>query len=279
MTGWSFKWIARNPPAPTPVVRAKQKRETNMPQPVAPDTRPEPASSGKSTAAPKSAAKKASGGTATKAAKPAITRKPGSTTGRTARRTAAPKPEAPPAKPAPPSGKPAVPEGQNSPATQSKKELAAHTDRVWELAKRIGICMFITWDGERQRARPLVATVEKQSHAIWFLSDVEGHKDEQAQRFPIVTLAFADGGGNKYVSITGKAEVLNDRALVKKLWSPYAKAWWKDADDPGIRVIKVTPQDAELWDSPGGLFSRVRMLAAAVTGRGPMIGDNAKVSL
>jgi general stress protein 26 len=243
-----------------------------MPQPTPPDSKAKPTTTSKPRAAPKSAAKKASGGAATKTAKPTTPRKTGSTAGRTARRTPAPKPAASP-------DKPAIPAGQNSPATQSTKELAAHTDRVWELAKRIGICMFITWDGERQRARPLVATVEKKSHAIWFLSDVEGHKDEQAERFPIVTLAFADNSGNKYVSITGKAEVLNDRALVKKLWSPYAKAWWKDADDPGIRVIKVTPQDAELWDSPGGLFSRVRMLAAAVTGRGPRIGDNAKVSL
>jgi general stress protein 26 len=243
-----------------------------MPQPAPPDTKPARTSGGKRPAAPKSAAKKASSETASKAAKPATTRKPGSTLGRTARRAPTPKLAESP-------GKPAIPEGQNSPATQSKKELTAHTNRVWELAKRIGICMFITWDGERQRARPLVATVEKQSNAIWFLSDAESHKDEQAERFPIVTLAFADNSGNKYVSITGKAEVLDDRALVRKLWSPYAKAWWKDADDPDIRVIKVTPQDAELWDSPGGLFSRVRMLAAAVTGRGLRIGDNAKVSL
>ena len=31
-------------------------------------------------------------------------------------------------------------------------------DRVWELARQINICMFVTWDGERQRARPLAAT-------------------------------------------------------------------------------------------------------------------------
>ena len=30
-------------------------------------------------------------------------------------------------------------------------------DRIWELAEKIRICMFVTWDGERQRARPLSA--------------------------------------------------------------------------------------------------------------------------
>lgn len=239
-----------------------------MPQPTSPDTKSP--RTGKPPAA-KTSAKKPDGGSPSKSAKPAAARKPSATAGRTDRRTATPKQAT--------TAKPAVPKGANAPATQTKKEPAAHVDRVWELAKRIGICMFITWDGERQRARPLVATVEKQSHAIWFLTDVDAHKDEQVEKFPIVALAFADNSGNKYVSITGKAEILNDRSLVKKLWSPYAKAWWKDADDPKIRVIRVTPQDAELWDNTGGLFSRVAMLAAAVTGRGPRIGDNAKVML
>jgi general stress protein 26 len=249
-----------------------QERETIMPQPGSPDSKPARSSGGKPRAAAKSPPKQSNGGSEAKPAKPAATRKPASTVGRTARRTAAPKQQ-------PAASKPAASKGRSSPAIRSKKELDAHIDRVWELAKRIGICMFITWDGERQRARPLVATVEKQNHAVWFLTDVAAHKDEQVEKFPVVALAFADNGGNKYVSITGKAEILDDRSLVKKLWSPYAKAWWKNADDPSIRVIKVTPQDAELWDSPGGLFSKVAMLAAAVTGRGPKIGDNAKVML
>ena len=37
---------------------------------------------------------------------------------------------------------------------KSKKELEA---RAWELAEDIRICMFITWDGERQSARPIDA--------------------------------------------------------------------------------------------------------------------------
>jgi len=241
-----------------------------MPEPTSTDSKPASAGKSKPPQAAKTPTKTPGGRSPAKSAKPAATRTPASALGRTARRAPDPKQAA---------SKPASAKGQNSPATQSKKELAAHVDRVWELAKHIGICMFVTWDGERQRARPLAATVEKQKHAIWFLTDVEGHTDEQAARFPAVTLAFADNGGNKYVTITGKAEVLNDRALIKKLWTPYAKAWWKNSDDPGIRVIKVTPQDAELWDSPGGIFSKVAMLAAAVTGRSPRFGDNAKVVL
>jgi general stress protein 26 len=176
--------------------------------------------------------------------------------------------------------KPAPTRGQNAPETQTAKEQLENVDRVWELAEKIGICMFVTWDGERQRARPLAATLDREAHAIWFLTDVDGHKDDEAEAFPKVTLAFADNPGSKYVTITGRAEIFRDEARIKELWSPFAKAWWDSPEDPGIRVIKVTPEDAELWDTPNGLLTRASFVVSAVTGAGtPKIAKNAKVDL
>lgn len=167
---------------------------------------------------------------------------------------------------------------RRSAARAERKELS-HIDRVWELAERIGICMFITWDGERQRSRPLAAHIDRKAHAIDFLTDVDGHKDEQIARFPIVSLAFSDGQKNRYVAITGKAEISNDRARIKKLWNPWAKAWWDSAEDPKIRVIRVTPEDAELWDTPGRIASTVAMFSAVLTGKSPKLLDNARVAI
>jgi general stress protein 26 len=168
---------------------------------------------------------------------------------------------------------------QSRDSSMTGKEHDDHVERVWELAKRIGIAMFVTWDGEQQRARPLAATVSKEEGAIYFLTDVNGQKDDQVAEFPHVSVSFADHKSSKYVALTGTATVSNDRARIKELWSPFAKAWWDSPEDPAIRVIKVTPQDAEFWDSPGRLVTTISMLAAAVTGRSPRIGENAKVVL
>jgi general stress protein 26 len=162
-------------------------------------------------------------------------------------------------------------------ARKAERKEMSHIDRVWHLAERIGICMFITWDGERQRARPLAVHVKRDEHALYFLTDVEGHKDNEIERFPTVSLAFADPKRVKYVSITGKATISNDRGKIKDLWNPWAKAWWASADDPNIRVIKVSPEDAELWDSPGRIAATVAMLSAVLTGKSPKLLDNAKL--
>jgi general stress protein 26 len=168
---------------------------------------------------------------------------------------------------------------QSRDSSMTGKEHDDHVERIWELAKRIGIAMFVTWDGKEQRARPLAATVEKDEGAIYFLTDVNGEKDQQIAEFPHVSVSFADHKHSKFVALSGKATVLNDRAKIKALWNPFAKAWWDSPEDPAIRVIKVVPQDAELWDSPGRIVTTISMLAAAVTGRSPKIGENAKVIL
>ena len=152
-------------------------------------------------------------------------------------------------------------------------------DRVWDLMKKIGFAMLVTHDGDKLRARPMAAYVERNDDAIYFLTDARRHKDTEIARDPNVNLSFADAGGQKYVSLTGTATLSNDRAKIKDLFGTPAKAWWESADDPNIRVLKIAPDDAEFWDSPGKVVSYVKMAAAAVTGSRPDIGDNRKVSM
>jgi general stress protein 26 len=156
---------------------------------------------------------------------------------------------------------------------------ARDTDRVWDLIKNIGFAMLVTRDGEKLRARPMSAYPERENNAIYFLTDARRHKDEEIARDPHVNLSFADPGSQKYVSLTGTAAISNDRAKIKQLFSTPAKAWWDSPEDPNIRALKITPDDAEFWDSPGSAISYVKMAAAAVTGTRPDLGDNRKVAM
>jgi len=152
-------------------------------------------------------------------------------------------------------------------------------ERVWELMKKIGFAMLVTSDGGRLRARPMSAYLEQDENAIYFLTDTRRHKDDEIATNPQVNLSFAEPGSQKYVSVSGTATVSNDRAKIRQLFSTPAKAWWDSAEDPQIRLLKVSPADAEFWDAPGSVISYVKMAAAAVTGTRPALGDNRKVAL
>ncbi|MBB5045430.1 general stress protein 26 [Rhodopseudomonas rhenobacensis] len=150
---------------------------------------------------------------------------------------------------------------------------------AWDMMKKITFAMLATKDGDKIRSRPMAAYVEPENNTIYFLTDARRHKDEEIARDHHVNLAFADTGGQKYVSVVGSAVVSNDRAKIRELFTTSAKAWWDSAEDPNIRVLKVTPQEAEYWDSPGTLVSYVKMAVAAVTGGRPDLGDNRKVAI
>lgn len=152
-------------------------------------------------------------------------------------------------------------------------------DRVWTLMDKISICMLTTWDGSNLHSRPMDARSRPAENAIYFLTDARHHKDDEIARYPKLALAFADTGDQKYASVSGTAVVSNDRALIKELWEPTAKAWWETPDNPNIRVLKVTPTEAQFWDGPGTVVSMVKMMVAAATGTKPDLGDNRKVAM
>ncbi len=153
------------------------------------------------------------------------------------------------------------------------------TAHAWELMNKITFAMLVTRDGEKIRARPMAAYLDADRNMIYFLTDARRHKDEEIARDHNVNLSFADAGAQKYVSVSGVASVSNDRAKIKELFGTSAKAWWDNAEDPNIRVLKVTPTEAEYWDSPGTVVSYVKMAVAAVTGSRPSIGENRKVAI
>jgi general stress protein 26 len=151
--------------------------------------------------------------------------------------------------------------------------------RVWEMMERIGFCMFSTHDGEEIRSRPMAAHPVEEEGIVYFLTDADSAKDEEVEARPQVNLAFADAGSHSYVSVSGRAAVSNDREKIRELFSTPAKAWWDSPEDPSIRVLKVSPRDAQYWDSPGRVRAMIRMAAAAVSSSRPDMGDNAKVDM
>lgn len=153
------------------------------------------------------------------------------------------------------------------------------TKHVWDMMEKIGLCMLATADGQDIRARPMAAHVDHDERMVYFLTDAASHKDEEIARNPSVCLAFADPSGNDYVSVSGHAQVSNDRAKIRQLFSTPAKAWWDDAEDPSIRVLKVQPREAQYWEGSGRVVSFARMLVAAVSDSRPNLGDNAKVRM
>ncbi len=150
-------------------------------------------------------------------------------------------------------------------------------ERIWKIAERIDPCLLVTREHDRERVRPVFARVQREEGVICILTDTGGTKIDQIEQHPQVTLAFADIRANDYVVIEGTARVTNDRGRIDDLWRFSDESFWDTPDNPELRVITVTPNDAELWDGSNRLVTGAKVLAERVVGVEVELVENAKV--
>jgi general stress protein 26 len=157
----------------------------------------------------------------------------------------------------------------------------SQVDQVWSLIDEIKVAMVVTHSGsgDALRARPMATHIDADANTIYFLTDAYSRKDDEVAANSNVCLAFADVKGQKYVSLTGSARVSNDREKIRQLWSIADKAFWKDYNDPAIRLLVVEPEIAEYWKGAGMVLTYVKMISAGVTGVRAELNDNRQVRL
>jgi general stress protein 26 len=85
-----------------------------------------------------------------------------------------------------------------------------------------------------------------------------------------VNVAYA---GKSYVSVRGRAEIVEDLAKKKELWSKAYEAIMQTSyDDPNVVLIKVKAEAAEYWDT-GNFTKKIAFLYKRMTGQSAESND------
>ena len=153
--------------------------------------------------------------------------------------------------------------------------------KVWNLIKDIKYAMLTSDDGGVLRSRPMVASQKEFDGVLWFLTRADAHKVGEVQRDPRVNVSYSDGGSQNYVSLSGSAELVSDRATIKQHWGEAARVWFpKGPDDPNLAILKVKIQQAEYWDAPNSTMLHLYGYAKArLTGSSPSPGGHGKITV
>ena len=154
-------------------------------------------------------------------------------------------------------------------------------DRVWDIIDKVEVCMLTTRSQDGLRARPLEARPDRASNRLLFITDVHSAKREEVGRWPDVGLAFVDVAAKAYLSITGRATIVDDPKLREASWRESDAVWWPSGpDDPNVCVLVVDPLTAELWDRPASsAVATYEFAKARATGTEPNLAENRKVTL
>jgi general stress protein 26 len=156
-------------------------------------------------------------------------------------------------------------------------------EKLRELVKDIDFCMLTTVDeGGDLHSRPMSSNGDIDADGdIWFFTNASSHKVSEIAKLPKVNVSFADPDKQRYVSVSGTAQLVRDRAKIDELWRPEFKIWFPEGkDDPEIALLRITLEKAEYWDSPSSTIGyALSFVSSLVTGKQPDLGENKKVNL
>lgn len=154
-------------------------------------------------------------------------------------------------------------------------------EKLKEMIKDIDLCMLTTVDESNDlHSRPMSLNSDVDDEGnLWFFTSSNSHKASEIERTPNVNVSFIDIDQQHYVSISGDAELVQDKAKIKELWKPVLKAWFPDGpDQPDVALLKIKVKKAEYWDSPSSTIAQaVSFVSAIFSGKQVELGENKKL--
>jgi len=144
--------------------------------------------------------------------------------------------------------------------------------KLWELIGDIRFAMLTIRHGDGTlRSRPMTTQNEEKDRGgtLWFFASRRGEPVLDLQQSPGVNVAYAHTGKDAYVSVSGKARIVDDIERKRALFGTLAKAWFPGGpEDPDLALIAIDIEHAEYWDVKSShLTQLVKMAASAFTGK------------
>lgn len=163
----------------------------------------------------------------------------------------------------------------------SKQE---NMDKIQAMVKDIKYTMMTTRTADDHLHSCPMNTTETSIGAkeIWFIGHIPSDTVDNIKKNPEVNLSYATHDEKSYLSIAGKAELVEDREKLEELWQPVYNAYFEHGiDDPQVQLIKVVPHGAEYWENGNSFANVFKITAAAVTETavGDSLGENFSITL
>ncbi len=164
----------------------------------------------------------------------------------------------------------------------------SHDEAVKKLGKLIADVQFAMMttaepDGSL-RSRPMATHTNHNAEfdgTLWFFTKGESPKVDEVKQDRHVNLSFSSPEQSKYVSVSGTAMLVRDKAKQEELWTSKYIAWFpKGLDDPDLALLRVEVEKAEYWDTPSSTVAHiVGFVKAVTTGKPYKVGDHDKITL
>lgn len=133
-----------------------------------------------------------------------------------------------------------------------------------ELIKGIDIAMVTTMSEEGLVSRPMKTQDVEFDGDLWFFTKKQTDKYEEIKHDAHINVTYV---GKSYVSVRGKAEIVEDVDKKKEYWNKaHEKIMQTTYDDPNVIMIKVKAEAAEYWET-GNFIKNIAFMYKQMTGQ------------
>ena len=135
--------------------------------------------------------------------------------------------------------------------TEGKNSIPDNVAFLKTKADKIPTAMLTTYTANKGfHSRPMgTAEIDAQGN-IWFFTNELSAKVNETSIDDKVSVTYADSALHTYLSIKGKAMLVDDKAKMKTLWNPFIHAFFpKGLDDPNLTLLKIETTELEYWES------------------------------
>lgn len=153
--------------------------------------------------------------------------------------------------------------------TEKPPAIEREVKKLRKLIKGARIAMFTTVAADgRLHSRPMASLKGGFDGDVWFVTRATAPKTEEIRENQHVNVAYANGDGDRFVSISGLASLVRDPAKVAELWSRRLRTWFPDGKkDPDLALIRVRIDRAEVWDAESATMIHLEGLGAVLAQR------------
>jgi general stress protein 26 len=156
----------------------------------------------------------------------------------------------------------------------------SQAQELWSKIKGIKVGMMASFDGDGIRARPMSNVQKDFDGKLWFYTAKSSAKSCALQQDDHVCVTYEDRDRDIFVSVSGRAQIIQNAELISKFWNPFVSAWFPEGkNDPEVALIEIEVQKAEYWDSDQNSMTVLYEVAKAnLTGQRPDLGENRKLN-
>lgn len=123
-------------------------------------------------------------------------------------------------------------------------------------------------EGEDGHARPMTAQLEEDGwdddnyHGpIWFFTATDNALYQKIGAGGRAMAHFSSKGHDIWATVHGGLSTTQDRATIDRLWNRFVAAWFEGGkDDPKVALIRLDPEEAQIWIDASSLVAGVKML-------------------